>query len=335
MTEPDELRERLRTLVQRLSTARVAVIGDVIADQFIYGEISRVSREAPVMILRYETTETLPGGAANAASNIAALGASVSLVGIVGRDRSGRSVRRELRERGVDTEGLVAVSGHATPTKTRILAGLAHSLKQQVIRIDHEPPLAVTPETRAEIADRARAAVAEVSAVIISDYNYGVTNGEVVRAIKAAAAERRIPVIVDSRFHLTQYSGLTTATPNESELEQFAGTPLLTERDVLAAGSRALDELDFEALLVTRGSQGMILFEPGGRALRIDAVSERAAIDVTGAGDTVIATYALGLAVGATYAEASHLANHAGGLVVMKRGTATVSRDELLASIGA
>jgi D-glycero-beta-D-manno-heptose-7-phosphate kinase len=329
----DGFRERLAYLVGRLSTARVAVVGDIIADQFIYGEISRVSREAPVLILRYETTETLPGGAGNAAANIAALGAAVSLVGLVGRDGSGRAVQIELRKRGVDTSGVLSLRRHTTPTKTRILAGLAHSLKQQVIRIDHEPPLEFDDATPTELAKRARSAIDAADAVIISDYNYGVAGAEVIQAIREAAAVRRVPVLVDSRFELARYSRFTTATPNESELEALVGTPLVTEDDVLAAGARLTNDLGFESLLVTRGSQGMFLFDRGGATTRIEVVGGRDAIDVTGAGDTVIATYALGLAAGGSFAEAAHLANYAGGLVVMKRGTATVSSDELLASV--
>jgi rfaE bifunctional protein kinase chain/domain len=334
MTElGDDLRDRLARLVGRLSAARVAVIGDVIADQFIYGEISRVSREAPVLILRYETTETIPGGAGNAASNIAALGAAASLVGLVGRDRSGREVQLALRRRGVDTAGVLAIARHTTPTKTRILAGLAHSLKQQVIRIDHEPPLELGGETAAELAERARWAVEGADAVIISDYNYGVAGPDVIRAIRAAASARRVPVLVDSRFELSRFTGFTTATPNESELEALAGTPLVSEDDVLGAGRRLMSELGFESLLVTRGSRGMFLFDRDGSTAKIPIVGGRDAIDVTGAGDTVIATYALGLAAGGSFAEAAHLANHAGGLVVMKRGTATLSADELVASV--
>jgi rfaE bifunctional protein kinase chain/domain len=327
------LSERLDEIVRRFASARVAVVGDVIADQFVYGEISRVSREAPVLILRYETTQTLPGGAGNAAANVAALGGTASLVGLVGRDRAGRSAVLGLRRRGVDTSGVVSLGGHTTPTKTRILAGLPHSLKQQVIRIDHEPPLAATVDAAAALAARAAGAASSADAVIVSDYNYGVAGPEVIGAVREAASSRGIPILVDSRFLLARFTGFASATPNESELEAHVGRSLASEADIVEAGAQVLAAQGFESLLVTRGSRGMLLFERGGEMTRIPAVGASDAIDVTGAGDTVIATFALALAARATYVEAAHLANHAGGLVVMKRGTATISADELRASV--
>jgi rfaE bifunctional protein kinase chain/domain len=324
---------RLTELVRRFPGINVLVVGDVVADRFVYGEISRVSREAPVMILRYESTQTLPGGAGNAASNIAALDASVALVGLVGRDHAGRATVVELRRRGIDTSGVIGVSGHTTPTKTRILAGSMHSLRQQVIRVDHEPPLAMVDEITGRLAARVREHAESADAIIISDYNYGVAGKEVIHAVHEAASRRGIPVLVDSRFRLTQFGGFTAATPNEDELEHLAGVTLATEAAVVEAGRRIAGALDLQALLVTRGSRGMLLFERGSEPLAIPIVGRAEAIDVTGAGDTVIATYALGLATGASFEEAAHLANHAGGLVVMKRGTATAGREELLASI--
>ena len=332
MTGPRPGSDRLAAHVARFPGAKVLVVGDIVADEFVYGEISRVSREAPVLILRYESTETVPGGAGNAASNVAALGGSVALAGVVGRDRAGRSTLLALRGRGVDTTGVVAVAGRMTPTKTRILAGLAHSLRQQVIRVDREPePLAIeTVDER--LAAKVRERIAWADVVVVSDYNYGATGPRVVDAVREAAS-RSVPVLVDSRFRLAQFAGLTSATPNEAELEEIAGIPLVTESAVVDAGARVAERYGFGALLVTRGSQGMLLFERDREPARIPVVDPREAIDVTGAGDTVIATYALGVASGASCLDAAHLATHAAGRVVMKRGTATVSRDELLSSV--
>jgi rfaE bifunctional protein kinase chain/domain len=327
------LDERLVGLVRRFPKRKVLVIGDVVADEFVYGEIARVSREAPVMILRYETTETVPGGAGNAASNVAALGGSVALVGLVGRDRPGRATKLELRGRGVDTKGLVSVSGHVTPTKTRILAGLAHSIRQQVIRVDNEPPPLDADLLSDRLVEHVREAAAWADVVIVSDYNYGTASQAVVDALREAVEDRKVPVLVDSRFRLEEFVGFHSATPNEVELEAIAGVPLVTDAGVVDAARRVAEYLRFEALLVTRGSHGMVLVEAGREPVAIPVVGSSEAIDVTGAGDTVIATYALGLAAGATYEEAAPLANHAGGLVVLKRGTATVTREELLASV--
>ena len=328
------LQERLVDLVRRFPKRKVLVIGDVVADEFVHGEIARVSREAPVMILRYESTETVPGGAGNAAANVAALGGAAALVGLVGRDRAGRATSLELRRRGVDTGGLVGVRGRGTPTKTRILAGLAHSMRQQVIRIDNEPaPLAVDEAASARLVAETRERVAWADVVVVSDYDYGTASPAVVEALRQEVASRAVPVLVDSRYRLAEFGGFASATPNEVELEAIAGVPLVTDAGVLDAAQRIAEGLGFRALLVTRGSRGMVLVERGREPVEIGIVGGAEATDVTGAGDTVIATYALGLAAGATFEEAAHLANHAGGLVVMKRGTATVSREELLTSV--
>jgi rfaE bifunctional protein kinase chain/domain len=308
-------------------------VGDVVADQFIYGEIARISREAPVMILRYESTQTIPGSAGNAAANVAALDAECSLVGFVGRDRPGRSTVLELRRQGVNTDNVIGVSGYTTPTKTRILAGSAHSLRQQVIRIDNEPATLVNDELTRRLVARVEEAAASADAIIISDYNYGAASAEVVAAAREVADRRSIPLLADSRFRLAQFAGFTAATPNEEELERIADVPLVTDSAVLEAGERVSSLLGLKAMLVTRGSKGMALFEKGHRPLQIGVVGTDEAIDVTGAGDTVIATFALALAAGGSFEDAAHLANHAGGLVVMKRGTATTSRQEVLASV--
>jgi rfaE bifunctional protein kinase chain/domain len=328
-----EMQRRLAELIRHFPQQKVLVIGDVVADEFVYGEIARVSREAPVLILRYESTETIPGGAGNAASNAAALGGEVALVGAVGRDRPGRAATVELRRRGVDTSGITSVSGRATPTKTRILAGLAHSLRQQVIRVDNEPDGLEVEDVSSRLVDTVRERAAWADVVIVSDYNYGAASQTVLDALRAALAGRDVPVIVDSRYRLSHFSGFTSATPNEVELEEIAGVPLLTEEAVVEAAERLAAALRLRAVLVTRGSRGMVLVEHDKPAVSLPVVGASEAIDVTGAGDTVIATYALGLAAGATFEEAANLANHAGGLVVMKRGTATVAREELLVSV--
>jgi rfaE bifunctional protein kinase chain/domain len=325
--------DRLAGYVARFPEARVLVVGDLVADEFVYGEIARASREAPVLILKYESTETVPGGAGNAAGNVASLGGRATLVGAVGRDRAGRATLLALRERGVDTSGVVALADRTTPTKTRILAGLAHSLRQQVIRVDREPAPATGGELERRIASDVAARVKEADVVVLSDYGYGIASPGVVDALRDATASHRVPLLVDSRFRLSELGGATSATPNEAELEELAGAPIATDDDVLAAGARIASSLELDALLVTRGSRGMALFERGAAPRLIPAVGDQEAIDVTGAGDTVIAAYALGIATGAPFLDAAWLANHAGGRVVMKRGTASVAPEELIASI--
>jgi rfaE bifunctional protein kinase chain/domain len=326
-------KNRLVDLVREFPRRRVAVVGDAVADQFLYGEISRVSREAPVLILRHERTETVPGGAANCANNIAALGARTSLVAVVGDDESGRGLIEKLTEAGVDCRGIVASDALRTTTKVRVFAGHTHSLKQQVIRVDYESEPLSDPALAAELCARLGDAAAEADAVIISDYNYGVAGGEVAETLRELTNKRGIPVLVDSRFRLFDFAGFTSATPNEDEVEHTCGARLGDAAQLEDAASQLLARLRHRALLVTRGKHGMLLAEVGKPPVHLPAVGEREAVDVTGAGDTVIATYALALASGASFADAARLANHAGGIVVMKRGTACVNAEELLASL--
>jgi rfaE bifunctional protein kinase chain/domain len=327
------LQERLTAIVRRFPQSKIVVVGDLVADQFLYGEISRVSREAPVLILRYERTETTPGGAANCACNLAALDARAVIIGVAGEDEAGRALREKLRTSNVDCGGIASSPSLRTTTKVRILAGQIHSTRQQVIRIDYEGQPLADDNLREHLRARMREEVGSADAVIISDYNYGLADAEMVEAIREVTRERGIPVLVDSRFGLARFTGFTSATPNEDEVEHLLGRQFTDVADLESAGAVIREQLNHRALLVTRGSQGMVLLEESAEALHIEAVGAREAVDVTGAGDTVIATYALALASGATLADAAHLANHAGGLVVMKRGTATINRQELLSSV--
>ena len=309
------------------------VLGDLMADQFVYGEISRVSREAPVLILRHERTETVPGGAANCAANLASRAARAGLVGTDGDDAAGRALLERLGEVGVDCAGVAVLPGAQTTTKVRLLAGHAHSMRQQVIRMDYEGAQPAGGGDAARIAGRLRLACADAEAVVVSDYNYGVAGAAAVEVVRASFAGEGRPVLVDSRFRLPEFAGFTSATPNEDEVEHVAGRRLETREALEEAGRELRERLRMKALLITRGSRGMMLVEEGAAPVHMEAVGAREAVDVTGAGDTVIAAYALALASGASYRDAARLANHAGGIVVMKRGTACVRLEELLASV--
>jgi rfaE bifunctional protein kinase chain/domain len=329
--------DRLVSLVRRFGRVRVAVIGDLLADEFIYGRVERVSREAPVLILRYDTTIVLPGGAGNAANNVAALGGRVTLAGVAGRDEPGRRMLDALHAR-VTPAGVVHPSRYATPVKTRILAGGVHSAKQQVVRIDRITNGTPDGRLRTAFAARAQAALAHADAILVSDYGSGLVTPALVDRLRRGAwrtaAGRRRPFLVDSRYAAREYRGLTTCTPNESEVEQILGIRIGDDLAALErAGREMLRRTGMQALLITRGSRGMALFEPGRPTRHIPIHGSDEIADVTGAGDTVIATMTLALAAGATFYEAARLANYAGGLVVMKRGTATVSPAELTESI--
>ena len=319
----------LANIVGDFSQKRVVVIGDAIADQFVYGEISRVSREAPVFILRHEHTETTPGGAGNCAANLAALGARVALVSVLGNDEPGRILSGKLREAGVDCTGVLLSDGRRTTTKVRVLAGQIHSTRQQVIRIDYDNEPELAAELKDKLSAEVRKAVLVADAVIISDYSYGVADPIIGEVVREAVGDRKIPVLVDSRFRLSSFSGFTSATPNEDEVEELLGAEHSDDATLESAAEQLRQQLGYEALLVTRGGHGMTLLESDAAPLHIDAVGSRQPLDVTGAGDTVIAIYTLALASGASFSSAARLANYAGGIVVMKPGTATVTRQEL------
>ncbi len=327
-----ELMVRLVRLLEAFGRPRIVVIGDLIADEFIHGRIDRVSREAPVLILKYDSTEFTPGGAGNAAHNVAALGGVARLVGLVGSDEAGRRSSRGFSKRVVRS-GLVKPAGYRTPTKTRILAGGIHSARQQVVRVDRGGP-AVTPEMREAVVEAAVTAADGCDAVVVSDYDSGLVTPALVTAVQRCLPRRgrrpAAPVLLDSRRGLLRYRKVTIATPNESEVEQVLGVTIGDDVSALErAGREILDRTRMGATLITRGSRGMALFEPGRPTQHIAIYGSDEVADVTGAGDTVIATMAMALAVGGSPSEAAMLANYAGGLVVMKRGTATVSADEL------
>ena len=323
------LRDRLLALIDRFHTSRLVVFGDLLADEFVYGRVARVSREAPVLILEYDSTEMRPGGAGNAANNAAALGGRVTVVGLAGKDDAARRMIAAL-PRHVRRGGIVRPDDYQTPVKTRILAGGIHSAKQQVVRIDRRIE-APTDKHRAAAERAARAAVRSTDALLVSDYGSGlVTPAFVSDLSRQMRTGRRAPILIDSRYALTRYSRLTACTPNESEVEQVLGLRIDDQPRVLERAGRALlKQTRMEAVLITRGSRGMALFEQGTPTVHIPIFGSDQIADVTGAGDTVMATMTLALSVGSSFEEAARLANYAGGLVVMKRGTATVTADEL------
>src|SRR5436190_5483907 len=325
----------LLALIAACRGKRVVVFGDLIADEFVYGRIARVSREAPVLILEYDATEILPGGAGNAANNVASLGGIVRLVSLVGRDEAGRRLFRVL-PRSVERAGLSRPGGYRTPLKTRILAGGIHSAKQQVVRIDRYTAEPVSDAHRAAAERAARRAIMSADAVLISDYGSGLVRPKFVAELAAAlrAKKRNVPILIDSRYALTRYRGLTACTPNESEVEQVLGVRIDDNKRVLErAGRKLLEQTGMACVLITRGSRGMALFEPDKPTVHIPIFGSDQIADVTGAGDTVMATMTLALAAGAPFEDAARAASYAGGLVVMKRGTATVSTAELRRAI--
>jgi len=334
VSSPDKARARLLLLVDRFAGRRIAVAGDFVLDRFVHGLPKRISREAPVLILAWAREENVPGGGANTVANIASLSGRPLASGAVGADEEGRTLASLFSRAGVDTSLLVPVEGYATPTKTRILGGGVHSIRQQVVRIDREDVLPENAELSATLLENLRRASTDASVLVLSDYGYGSSRPEWIAA--ARAANPGIRVLVDSRFRLTDYAGADAATPNEEELERATGEAFDdVEERFERAGRSLLSRLASPALLVTRGSRGMALLRPGEPTLSIPVSGTAQVADVTGAGDTVMATFALALAAGASEAEAALLSNFAGGIVVMKTGTATLSVEELREAIAA
>jgi rfaE bifunctional protein kinase chain/domain len=326
------------SLLQRVDAfrgRRVLVLADLVADEFVYGRIERVSREAPVLILRHDGVDLRLGGGGNAVHNIRTLGGAPIPLGALGRDVHGRKLRALMRAKGIDTSRTFTMPRYVTPVKTRILAGGSHSTKQQVVRIDRDTRIPEGSAAERHVLKALRGFRGAVDAVLVSDYGFGLLTPTVVRAAIAFARRRRVPVTVDSRHGLLSFHGMTAVTPNEPEVEEALGVTIGHDRRRLeSAGRRMLRRLGARAVLVTRGSDGMALFESGQPTVHIPIHGSDQVADVTGAGDTVIATFTLALAAGATPAEAARLANYAGGIVVMKRGTATVSRAELKSAVG-
>jgi len=325
----------LAECVEKFSSKTVVLLGDFVADEFQFGEISRVSREAPVLILRHRETQVVPGGGANAANNLGALGARVVPVTAVGQDAAGNALVEYFRSQRTDVSGIVRVKGWTTPTKTRFVAGWAHTVGQQVLRVDRGPQAPLPEGARRRVQQLLLAKIRSADALAISDYGFGVASPQLV-SYAAKKRKRGLVVTLDARYQLGAYAraGINSATPNEAEIEALHHTSIGANFDELTRCGRAtLAAMKLQALLVTRGRDGMALFEARDRVTRIPVHGSDQAVDVTGAGDTVLAAYTLALACGASPLEGAHIANIAGGLVVMKRGTATVSRVELLEAI--
>ncbi len=324
-------RDRLLQLTEAMRGKLIVVYGDIVADRFVYGTPKRISREAPVLILRQYRDDILLGGAGNAINNILSLGGLPIPVSVLGNDVEGRTLIEKLTAQGIDCGGVLRVDRYKTPTKVRILGGMPHASRQQIVRYDIEDQVELSEEEANQFAWLLRDQMTICHAALISDYGYGVVTPSLAGNLTGFSKGK--PVTLDSRYNLLKYPDVTAATPNEEEAAAAAGMSLWEENNgdnVRFVAETLQQSLDCEAILVTRGSRGMALFERGAsEPLFIPVYGTDQVADVTGAGDTVIATFTLALAAGASYPEAAKLANYGGGIVVMKMGTATVSNEEL------
>lgn len=321
---------RAAALLGRMRERRVLVLGDVMLDEFVWGRVGRISPEAPVPVVEVTGESFHLGGAGNVAASVRALGGRAALAGVVGQDAAGERVRQALAAVGIEPHLVVAGLSRPTTVKTRIIA---HS--QQVVRADREDASEVPARTREALVETLRQGIASADVLVISDYQKGVVTPSLLRRVLPLARRRGVPVLVDPKVrHFRLYRGVTVVTPNQLEAEQATGLRVSGPEKLEAVGRRILSILRCRAALVTRGEHGMSLFERGRESLHVPAAA-REVFDVTGAGDSVIATLALALAAGASLPEAAFLANAAAGVVVGKVGTAQASPDEVLAALAA
>jgi rfaE bifunctional protein kinase chain/domain len=326
--------DRLVGIVKRFERRRVVVLGDLVVDEFVYGDITRVSREAPVLILEHDRTELVPGGGGNSVANLRALGAIPVPVGVVGADAAGRRLLTEFKRRRIPLTGLQVDRGHSTPSKSRILAGGVHTRRQQIVRLDSgTSPGELSARIRNALRRSLRQSLRNAEGLLLADYGYGSATPENLDSASSLLKRSGMPVTVDSRGRVAAFGRVTACTPNQEELERSLGLEVLDDGDVAAAGRKLLRKTGNRAVLVTRGAKGMMLLERGRRPLEIPAYGSGEVADVTGAGDTVIAVFTLALIAGAEFPEAARLSNYAAGLVVAKAGTATVGQQELIEAI--
>ena len=319
-------KKRAFEIISNFSQSGVLVIGDVMVDHFIWGKVSRISPEAPVPVVDVQKDSILLGGCANVLNSIYAMGGNVYVTGVIGADDIGQGLVRELRSRKVDTAGIVVEKGRPTTLKTRVVA---HG--QQVVRFDNESRKPILKTSTQKILDYVQSLHKKIGAIVVSDYGKGVISRELIEGIKSIVKDSNVFICLDPKqSDFSIYQGVHVITPNHHEAQRAAGMEINNSDDLMVLGEKLLKKFDFKALLVTRGEEGMSLFE---KRRKIEhtyfPAQAKEVYDVTGAGDTVIGVLALALAARASLTEATCLANHAAGIVVGKVGTATVSQDEL------
>lgn len=329
----DKEKKKLFDLVDNFAKKKIAVWGDFILDEYLYGTTRRISREAPVLILSFQKREFSLGGAGNSVLNLKALGAEPLPIGVIGQDESGKKIIEILKNKNISTKFLIREKKFETPLKTRILAGEDNTRKQQILRIDREAKVPENEALKGKLLNRLKEVQKDCCALLISDYNYLAVKEEIFNRLVPSFKRAKIPVTMDSRFRLLNFRGVTVATPNEPEVEHALNMQIQDESLLKKAGRLLLRKIESPALLITRGSRGMILFEKGKPPYPIPVHGTTDIVDVTGAGDTVISVFSAALASGATFKQAALLANYAGGVVVMKKGTATLTPLELKQAI--
>ncbi len=320
---------RLKLLLKKFKKSKILVIGDLILDQFIWGDVSRISPEAPVPVVHVQRESFMPGGAANVACSIRDLNGAAAITGTIGNDLWGRTLKKYLKRKS-DVKGVIADSGRDTTLKTRIVAR-----HQQVVRVDREHISPLSKKTAEKVISYVRKNVKSFKAIIIEDYGKGVISPYLIKAILSIAKKRKLIITVDPKEeHFSYYKGVTCITPNQFEAEKAAQMKIIDAKSLDAAGKKLLRKLNLNAVLITRGEAGMALFVKGKKPVHIPTRAQEV-FDVSGAGDTVIGAFTLALASGASFNEAAHISNYAAGVVVGKLGVGSCSQKELIEKLDA
>jgi D-glycero-beta-D-manno-heptose-7-phosphate kinase len=320
-----------RSLIKNFNRIKVAVIGDIVADVYVYGRQFKLSREAPVIVAKYENEEILPGCAGNIINNIASLGAAVYPIGFIGEDSNGKNLLNHFSSRNVDTKGLFTRNDRATITKTRFLVGDSHTTKRQIVRFDKEPVTFTDSKVEQKIIDFIDTIENKIDLWIMSDYGYDIITTPIIQRLRVLARDK--VVVASSRHRIKEFKGVTIITPNESEAEEATNKKINNKNHLFEVGSQLLKEVNTKAVLITQGNQGMTLFEGNGEIEQIPICGRNEVIDVTGAGDTVVSILGLSMASGASFLQAAKLANYGASVTVMKNGPATVNESELIHAV--
>ena len=320
--------------LKNFNKINILIIGDMVADVYLKGNISRVSREAPVLVLEHAGEKVVPGGAANVVHNVATLGGQAFAVGLIGNDKAGSGLRDILNDKNVDTTGLIVEENRPTITKTRIIAGGSATVSQQIVRIDQEVKASILKQSEESFINILKQVIDKIDAVVLSDYGSGMLSDKIRNFIIESCQEKNIKTIVDSRYDILKFEGVSFVKQNEAEAAKAVGFELTSEDAVVTAGKILLEKLQAEGIIISRGEQGMSLIQDNGEIHHIPVVDKSEVFDVSGAGDTAVAAFILAIASGAKPVEATKIANFAAGIAVRKLGTATVSNEELNEVLG-
>ena len=327
-------KNKLRELIKDLSRAKILVIGDLALDEMVYGDTERISREAPVLILQHTYTNYILGGASNAAHNVSEINnGQVAVIGVIGDDYQAQDLKNAFKRANINCDSLITDKVRKTITKTRISGSCSQSVTQQIVRIDRQTNAPLSKETESKLIEEIKKHVPDYDAVILSDYHIGTLTDKIIETVVETSKQYNKKVIVDAQRDLNRYKGITTMTPNLPDTQKHVGFYLKDKADFLTAGNKIIQETDADYILITCGSDGMVVIEKGGKYTHIPVFNKSKVFDVTGAGDTVTALFSLALAVNAEPVYAAIIGNIAASIVVKQFGCATTTIDEILATI--